>query len=152
MGIYLRTIWNHRLKSVSEIYHPEKIYQKEVYQGNNKVKHQWHTNVDSVSFSDSCGWKSRLELNHFSLMYEKSSQKLLTDDCYQERVIKEFKNFSATLDKILPYYKLFFPVVNYFIFLNSILFFRNIRIPKKLNKRNTKIQQSYSHRYEPAED
>ena len=44
-----------------------------------KAKHQQHTTLDSASHSDSGGLRSRLELNDFSLMYQKSAQKLSTD-------------------------------------------------------------------------
>ena len=50
-------------------------------------------------------------------MYQKSAQKLSTDECYPESVMEEFKNFSASLDDLItymPYYKLILPVVNSF--------------------------------------
>ena len=79
-----------------------------------KAKHQQHTTLDSASHSDSGGLRSRLELTDFSLMYQKSAQKLSTDECYPESVMEEFKNFSASLDDLMPYYKLILPVVNSF--------------------------------------
>ena len=36
------------------------------------------------------------------LMYQKSAQKLLTDECYQKSVMEEFKNVSASLDDLMP--------------------------------------------------
>ena len=53
-----------------------------------KAKHQQHTTLDSASHSDSGGLRSRLELNDFSLMYQKSAQKLSTDECYPESVMQ----------------------------------------------------------------
>ena len=79
-----------------------------------KAKHQQHSTLDSVSHSDSGGLRSRLELNDFSLMYEKSAQKLTTNECYPESVMEEFKNFNASLNDLIPYYKLILPVVNSF--------------------------------------
>ena len=79
-----------------------------------KAKHQQHSTLDSVSHSDSGGLRSRLELNDFSLMYHKSSQKLSTDECYLESAMEEFKNFNASLESLIPYYKLTLPVVNSF--------------------------------------
>ena len=37
-------------------------------------------------------------------MHQKSAQKLSTDECYPEIVMEEFKNFSASLDDLMPYY------------------------------------------------
>ena len=47
-------------------------------------------------------------------MHEKGVQKLLTDECYPEKVTEEFTNFSASLDNLMRYYKLILPVVNSF--------------------------------------
>ena len=47
-------------------------------------------------------------------MYQKSAQKLSTDECYPDSVIGEFRNFSASLHDLMPYYKLTLPVVNSF--------------------------------------
>ena len=69
-----------------------------------KAKHQLHTTHDSVSHSDSGSLKLRLKFTDFSLMYQKSAQKLSTDECYPESVMTEFKNFSASLDDLMPYY------------------------------------------------
>ena len=46
-----------------------------------QAKHQQHTRLDSASHSDSSGLRSRLELIDLSLMYQKSAQKLSTDEC-----------------------------------------------------------------------
>ena len=56
-----------------------------------KAKHQQHSTHDSVSHSDSGSSRSRLELTHFSLMYQKSAQKLSTDECYSDSVMEEFQ-------------------------------------------------------------
>ena len=69
-----------------------------------KAKHQLHTTLDSVSHCDSGGLKSRLKLTDFSLVYQKSAQKLSTDEWYPESVMEEFKNFSASLDNLMPYH------------------------------------------------
>ena len=53
-----------------------------------KAKHQQHTTLDSASHSNSDGLRSRLELTDFSLMYQKSAQKLSTDECYPESVMQ----------------------------------------------------------------
>ena len=79
-----------------------------------EAKHQQHSTRDSVSHSDSGSSRSRMELTDFSLMYQKSAQKLLTDECYPDSVMEEFKNFNASLDNLVPYYKLILPVVNSF--------------------------------------
>ena len=79
-----------------------------------KAKHQQPSSHDSVSHSDSGSSRSRLELTDFSLMYQKSAQKLSTDECYPDSVMEEFKNFNASLDNLVPYYKLILPVVNSF--------------------------------------
>ena len=79
-----------------------------------KAKHQQQSTLDSVSHSDSGGLRSRLELTEFSLMYQKSAQKLSKDECYPESVMEEFKNFNASLEDLMPYYKLILPVVNSF--------------------------------------
>ena len=79
-----------------------------------KAKHQQHSTHDSVSHSDSGSSRSRLELTDFSLMYQKSAQKLSTGECYPDSVMEEFKNFTASLDDLMPYYKLILPVVNSF--------------------------------------
>ena len=79
-----------------------------------KAKHQQHSAHDSVSHSDSGSSRSKLELTHFSLMYQKSAQKLSTDECYPDSVMEEFKNFNASFDDFMPYYKLILPVVNSF--------------------------------------
>ena len=79
-----------------------------------KAKNQQHSTLDSVSYSDSGGLRARLVLTDFSLMYQKSAQKLSTDECYPESVMEEFKNFNASLDDLVPYYKLILPVVNSF--------------------------------------
>ena len=55
-----------------------------------------------------------MELTDFSLMYQKSAQKLSTDECYPDSVMEEFKNVSASLHNLMPYYKLILPVVNSF--------------------------------------
>ena len=47
-------------------------------------------------------------------MYQKSAQKLSTDECYPDSVIEEFKNFIASLDDLMPYYKLILSIVNSF--------------------------------------
>ena len=47
-------------------------------------------------------------------MYQQSAQKLSTDVCYPESVMEEFKNFSPSLDNLMPYYKLILPLVNSF--------------------------------------
>ena len=49
------------------------------------------------------------------LMYLKSFQKLSTDKCYPESIMKEFPYFSASLDDLMPYYKQILSVVNSFI-------------------------------------
>ena len=77
-----------------------------------KAKHQQRSTHDSVSHTDSGSLRSRLELTDFSLMYQKSAQKLSTDECYPDSVMEEFKNFSASLHDLTPYYKLILPVVN----------------------------------------
>ena len=87
---------------------------KEGLSRHKKVKGQQHTTLDSAIHSDSFVLKSRLELTDFSLVYEKSVQKLSTDECYPENVTKEFKNFSASLDDLMRYYKLILPFVNSF--------------------------------------
>ena len=79
-----------------------------------KAKHQQPSSHDSVSHSDSGSSRSRLELTDFSLMYQKSAQKLSTDECYPDSVIEEFKNFIASLDDLMPYYKLILSIVNSF--------------------------------------
>ena len=79
-----------------------------------KAKHQQHSTHDSVSRSDSGSSRSRLELTNFSLMYQKSVQKLSKDECYPGSVMKEFKSFSTSLDDLMPYYKLILPVANPF--------------------------------------
>ena len=47
-----------------------------------KAKHKQRTTLDSGSHSDSGGLRLRLELLDFSLMYQKSAQKLSIDECY----------------------------------------------------------------------
>ena len=47
-------------------------------------------------------------------MYQKSAQKLSTGESYPDSVMEEFKNFSASLDDLMSYYKLILPVVNSF--------------------------------------
>ena len=79
-----------------------------------KAKHQQRSTHDSVSHTDSGSLRSRLELTDFSLMYQKSAQKLSTDECYPDSVIGEFRNLSASLHDLMPYYKLILPVVNSF--------------------------------------
>ena len=79
-----------------------------------KAKHQQHTTLDSASHSNSGDLRSRLELTDFSLMYQKSAQKLSTDECYPESVMEEIKNFSASVNHFMPYYKLILPGVNSF--------------------------------------
>ena len=79
-----------------------------------KAKHQQHSTLDSVSHGDSGGLRSRLELTDFSLMCQKSAQKLSKDECYEESVMKEFINFNESLDDLMPYCKLILPVVNSF--------------------------------------
>ena len=37
-------------------------------------------------------------------MYQKSAQKLSKVECYPESVMEKFKNFSASLDDLMPYY------------------------------------------------
>ena len=76
-----------------------------------KAKQQQHTTFDSAIHSDSGGLRSRLELTDFSLMHQKSAQKLSTDECYPESVMEELKNFSPSLHDLMPYYKLILPVV-----------------------------------------
>ena len=78
-----------------------------------KAKHQQHSTHDSVNHSDSGSSRSRLELTGFSLMYQKSAQKLSTDEFYPDNVMEEFKNFNPSLDNLMPY-KLILPVVNSF--------------------------------------
>ena len=56
-----------------------------------KAKHQQHSTHDSVSRGDSGSSRSRLELTNFSLMYQKSVQKLSKDECYSDSVMKEFQ-------------------------------------------------------------
>ena len=51
-----------------------------------KAKYQQHSTLDSVSHSDSGGFRSRLELTDFSLMYQKSAQKLSTDENTTQKV------------------------------------------------------------------
>ena len=46
-------------------------------------------------------------------MYQKSAQKLSTDEFYPDNVMEEFKNFNPSLDDLMPY-KLILPVVNSF--------------------------------------
>ena len=77
---------------------PKVCLSKEDSSRHEKAKHQQRTNLDSVSHSDSVGLRSRLELSDFSLMYQKSFQKLSIDECYPERVMEEFKDFSASVD------------------------------------------------------
>ena len=79
-----------------------------------KAKHQQHSTLDIVSHSDSGGLRSRLELTDFILMYQKCAQKLLLNECYPKSVMEEFKIFNASLDDLMPYYKLILPVVNSF--------------------------------------
>ena len=38
--------------------------------------------------------------------------RLSTDECYPEGAMEEFKNFSASVDDLMPYYKLILPVGN----------------------------------------
>ena len=45
-------------------------------------------------------------------MYQKSAQKLSTDEYYPESVMEEFKN--DALDDLMPYYKLILRTVNSF--------------------------------------
>ena len=90
-----------------------------------KAKHQEHSTLDSGSHSDAGGLRSRLELTDFSLMYQKGAQKLSADECYPESVMEEFKNFNASLDDLMPYYKLILLVVNSFM----------------------EIQKSFTHKY-----
>ena len=59
-----------------------------------------------MGHSDSGGLESSLELTDFSLMYQKSVQKLSTDEYYSESVMKELKKFNVSLDDLIPYYKL----------------------------------------------
>ena len=73
-----------------------------------KAKHQQHTTLDSASHSNFGGLRSRLELTDFGLMYQKSAQKLSTDEYYPESVMEEFETFSASLDDLMPYYKLIY--------------------------------------------
>ena len=47
-------------------------------------------------------------------MYQKSAQKLSTNECYPDSVIEEFKNFIPSLDDFMPYYKLILPIANSF--------------------------------------
>ena len=47
-------------------------------------------------------------------MYQNKAQNLSTDECYPDSVMEEFKNFSATLDNLMLYYKLILPVLNSF--------------------------------------
>ena len=47
-------------------------------------------------------------------MYQKSAQKLSLDECYPESVMEDLKNFNASLDDFMPYYKHILPVVNSF--------------------------------------
>ena len=79
-----------------------------------KAKHQQHSTHDSVSHSDFDSSRSRLELTDFILMYQKSAQKLSTDECCPDSVMEEFKNVSASLHDLMPYYKPILPVVNSF--------------------------------------
>ena len=79
-----------------------------------KAKNQQQTPLDSVSHSDSGGLRSRLEVTDFSLIYQTRAQKLSTDECYPESVMEEFKSFIASLDDLMPCYKLILPVLNSF--------------------------------------
>ena len=79
-----------------------------------KAKHQQHTTLDNIIHSDSFVLKSRLKLTDFSLMYEKSAQKLSTDECYPENVTEEFQNFSASLNNLMRHHKFILAVVNSF--------------------------------------
>ena len=76
-----------------------------------KAKHQQHSTLESISHSDFGGLRSRLELTDFSLMYQKSAQKLSSDECYPESVMEEFKNFNALLDDLT--YNLYSQAENY---------------------------------------
>ena len=62
-----------------------------------------HTTLDIVSHCDPGGLKSRLELTDFSLIYQKT-HKLSKYDWYPESVMEEFKNFSVSLDNLMPHY------------------------------------------------
>ena len=74
-----------------------------------KAKHQMPITLDSVSHCDSGGLKSRLELTDFRLIYQNAQKngmvwRMVKDEWYPESVMEEFKNFSVSLDNLMPYY------------------------------------------------
>ena len=47
-------------------------------------------------------------------MYQKSAQKLSTDKCYPETAMEELKEFRASLDDLIPFFKLILALANSF--------------------------------------
>ena len=59
-------------------FYPKVCISKVGLSGHEKAKHQQHSTRDSVSHSDSGSSRSRLEITNFSLLHQKSAQKLST--------------------------------------------------------------------------